>query len=260
MDGTPVPLTESQRTKIAAEIKPRTPLEETIREKAKERLREDNLRRKKQETTRQAQKEYGKSRVAEENQRIAKRQILKSFENEPSAVATKRPTDRRIPDSLLARKLATERDISTARKARDGSGSKTSIAGGDKLNNMATAVIKKRTESGAKAAKEEPELKTSLMAAAKAGDPYYFNKKTGKKMAAVTKEMLDESPHKTLRDYMNAKLGLKPRKPKDKSTKTAKARNSSIPNLAGGGFKPRVSNIDYRKGGMMYSTNTKKGR
>ena len=116
------------------------------------------------------------------------------------------------------------------------------------------------TPENTKDAKKKTELKTNLMAAVEADDLYYRNKKTGKKMAAVTKEMLDESPHKTLRDYMNAKLGLKPRKPKDKSTKTAKARNSSIPNLAGGGFKPRVSNIDYRKGGMVYSTNTKKGR
>ena len=58
----------------------------------------------------------------------------------------------------------------------------------------------------------EKKLKTSLMAAVNAGDDYYFNKKAGRKMAAVTKEMLNKSGHKNLTAYMNDRLGLKPRK------------------------------------------------
>ena len=58
------------------------------------------------------------------------------------------------------------------------------------------------------APKTTAKYKTSLGAAVKAGDLYYM--KNGKKMAAVTKEMLDKSGHKgkgALTKYMNDKTG-----------------------------------------------------
>ena len=53
--------------------------------------------------------------------------------------------------------------------------------------------------------------KNTLAAARKAGHLYYY-KKDGTKMAAVTKEMLNKSGHKSLRDFMNAQLGKTRRK------------------------------------------------
>ena len=55
--------------------------------------------------------------------------------------------------------------------------------------------------------KQSDELETSLAAARKKRDPYYFNKKLGKKMAAVTKEDLEKSGL-NLTEYMNRITGL----------------------------------------------------
>jgi len=55
--------------------------------------------------------------------------------------------------------------------------------------------------------KQSNELETSLAAARKKGDPYYFNEKLGKKMAAVTKEDLEKSGL-NLTQYMNRLTGL----------------------------------------------------
>jgi hypothetical protein len=55
--------------------------------------------------------------------------------------------------------------------------------------------------------KQSDELERSLAAARKKGDPYYFNEKLGKKMAAVTKEDLEKSGL-NLTQYMNRLTGL----------------------------------------------------
>ena len=88
------------------------------------------------------------------------------------------------------------------------------------------------------------ELKTSLAAARKAGDLYYLNKKTGKKMAAVTKEDLDKSGL-SLRDYLNQKEGLTRRK------KKPPPKPRQRPSQARGGLM-KTGHKDYRKGGLFY--------
>ena len=56
--------------------------------------------------------------------------------------------------------------------------------------------------------KQSDELETSIRLAREKGDHYYFNKKLGKKMAAVTKEDLEKSGL-GLTEYMNRLTGLK---------------------------------------------------
>jgi hypothetical protein len=106
--------------------------------------------------------------------------------------------------------------------------------------------------------------KQSLAAARKAGHLYYW--KDGKKMAAVTREDLKES-NLDLTDYMNKQLDKKRRKapvprkrpePPEKDTRRAPA----DVNMKRGGMtrsKSRTGHMDYRGGGMVYSTKLKRG-
>jgi len=77
--------------------------------------------------------------------------------------------------------------------------------------------IKKRLAS-----RKNGELKTSLRAARAAGDLYYRNPKTGRKMAAVLAS--DLKPRQTLTQYINKKEGLTPKavRPKRKPTQKPK--------------------------------------
>lgn len=77
--------------------------------------------------------------------------------------------------------------------------------------------IKKRLAS-----RKNGELKTSLRAARAAGDLYYKNPKTGRKMAAVLAS--DLKPGQTLTDYINKKEGKTPRAVRPRSKPTQKPR------------------------------------
>ena len=72
------------------------------------------------------------------------------------------------------------------------------------------------------ASRKSGKLKTSLRAARAAGDLYYKNSKTGRKMAAVLDS--DLKPGQTLTDYINKKEGktAKIRRPKRKPTQKPK--------------------------------------
>jgi hypothetical protein len=77
--------------------------------------------------------------------------------------------------------------------------------------------IKKRLAS-----RKNGELKTSLRAARAAGDLYYKNPKTGRKMAAVLAS--DLKPGQTLTDYINKKEGKTPRAVRPRRKPTQKPR------------------------------------
>ena len=101
-----------------------------------------------------------------------------------------------------------------------------------------------------KAKEPDKKLETSLAAARKKGDLYYRHEKTGKKMAAVTKEDLDKSGL-SLRDYLNQKEGLtrrksKPPKPLPRPRPDKKAHGGMTKS------KSRNGHTDYRKGGLFY--------